>query len=573
MPAKPAHELSSILHRIDGRGYKAYKEIKGEWQVQDLILVVDHVQGDPFAAPSRMRVFLSHDYTELPREACREGSRTVGTAALLARTFAREARRISRGKGSGKSGEIRMEAPGQEVMPQTAVQVEPDGALEGRFTVGLPARGRRVLGREAERVLLEDVPRVAARSLRASAYAGEEILEHALANEDADALRELLEEEGLVAFVADGAVLPRQSGVSQEPLQGEEVVPFSSPESLRVELTVPNAGRVTGMGIPRGVTLIVGGGYHGKSTLLRALERGVYNHRPGDGRERVVSDYATVKIRAEDGRSIQGVDISPFIRDLPLGEDTRAFSSPNASGSTSQAANIMEAVEVGASVLLVDEDTAATNFMIRDRRMQELVPRENEPITPFVDRIRQLHREWEVSSVLVLGGSGDYLDVADTVIAMKEYRPRDVTREARDVAEAFPTGRTAEGGESPGPIPSRIPLPSSVDPRRGRRRESLKVRDPDTLLVGREEIDLGAVEQIVSWPQAQAIGRALLLVHREVMDGEGTTEESLLDVERILEEKGLDALDSWQPGNLAAFRRFELAAALNRIRTLTIREG
>jgi predicted ABC-class ATPase len=427
------------------------------------------------------------------------------------------------------------------------------------------------MGAAAADLLLERVPSLVERSLRASAHPSSEILRHALANEDAEALRQRLEERALVGFVANGAILPRRSGVSQEPLEGKTVVPFRSPPELEVELRLPNSGLVTGMGIPQGVTLIVGGGYHGKSTLLRALERGIYNHRPGDGRELVAAHPATVKIRAEDGRSVQGVDISPFIQDLPNGEDTRAFSSPNASGSTSQAANIVEALEMGARVLLVDEDTAATNFMIRDRRMQALVPSELEPITPFVDRVRPLYEERGVSAVLVLGGSGDYLDVADTVIAMKRYRPEAVTESARRVAWDHPTGRTPEPRRPWEPLEPRKPLRRSLDPRKGRRDESLKVRGPRTLLVGGEEIDLSAVDQIVSWAQLNALGKGLLLAWREYMNGKRNLSEVLSALEARIEGEGLDVLDGRFVGNLAGFRRFELGAAMNRIRTLTLK--
>jgi predicted ABC-class ATPase len=495
----------------------------------------------------------------------------LGTAALLARTFQKSALSLGKGKGTGKSGEIRMEAPDQEVLPQTAVLVSPDGSVEARFTVGLPAQGRRVLGKEGGRILLEAVPKVVGNSLRAEAHGPGEILRHALTNEDAEALRGTLPALGLVAFVADGSFLPRRTGVSQEPLVGDEVVPFVSPERLRVQVDLPNAGPVSGMGVPEGVTLIVGGGYHGKSTLLRALERGVYNHRPGDGREQVVARQATVKIRAEDGRSIRGVDISPFIKNLPNGEDTRVFNTPNASGSTSQAANIVEAVEAGATALLVDEDTATTNFMIRDRRMQALISKENEPITPFVDRIRQLYEERGVSSILVLGGSGDYLEAADTVMAMEGYRPMEVTARAREIAETFPTGREPEDGGCLPPFVPRCPQPDSLDPRKGRRAENLKVRGLEALVLGREEVDLAAVDQIVSWPQMNAIGRGLLLAWREFMDGARTLSEILDLVETAVEREGLDVLDPRQPGDLTGFRRFELAAALNRVRTLKIR--
>lgn len=565
-------ELRSLLHGLEGRGYKGYKAIQGLWRLPEFLLVVDHVQGDPFADPSRVRVFLDPAYTELPREACLPGPRAVGTACVLARRFRNEAGRGSGVRGTGKSGEIRMEAPGQEVLHTTAVMVKEDGSLEARFTVGLPASGRRILGREAARLLLEVVPRATFRSLRAGAFKPGEILLHAQMNEDAEALRDALPGKGLVAFVSDGAILPRESGIRQEPLVRGLVVPFESPQEMRVELNLPNAGKVSGMGIPEGVTLIVGGGYHGKSTLLKALERGVYNHRPGDGRERVVTHPGAVKIRAEDGRSIQAVDISPFIGDLPNGQGTAVFRTANASGSTSQAANIMEAVEAGAGLLLVDEDTSATNFMIRDRRMQALVPREKEPITPFVDRIRELYQVHGVSSILVLGGSGDYLEVADTVIAMKDYRPYEVTREAREVAASLPTGRLAESGEPLGPVRHRVPMPSSLNPRRGPRRESLNLRGTNGLTLGREDLDLSAVEQIISGAQLRAIGHGLLLAWREYMDGVRDLSEILDRVETRIRSDGLDALDPREVGNLADFRRYELAAALNRIRSLRVKD-
>jgi len=573
VPAGTHEELGALLLAMEGKGYKAYQAIRGRWKLSEFVLVVDHVQGDPFADPSRVRVFLDPDFTGLETRACTAGSRAVGTACLLARRFSREARRGSGVGGTGRSGEIHMESPGQQVLDNTAVIVRMDGSVEARFTVGLPAAGRRILGRDAARLLLDAVPRTVHSALRARVFAPGEILAHAACNEDADALRGNLAGMGLVGFVANGAVLPRRSGVSQAPMGEKEAVPFVSPPGLEVQVSLPNAGTIRGMGIPAGVTLVVGGGYHGKSTLLKALERGVYNHRPGDGRERVVSDPAAVKVRAEDGRSIQGVDISPFIQNLPNGQDTQAFSTPNASGSTSQAAGIMEAVEAGARVLLVDEDTAATNLMIRDRRMQALIPRNLEPITPFIDRVRELNRVHGVSSVLVLGGSGDYLDVADTVVAMKDYLPCEVSGEAKEVARSLPTGRKPEVAEPLGRLRPRIPLPSSLDPRRGRREESLKVLGSKGLVIGREEVDVSAVEQIVSWCQLRAIGRACLMAWRDHMDGTRSLQEVLDQVERRVRSEGLDVLDHRETGTLAAFRRFELAAALNRMRTLRIGGG
>ncbi|TVR64048.1 MAG: ATPase [Gemmatimonadales bacterium] len=569
----PAEQLREILRRIDGRSYKAYQDIRGSWQLDDMTLVVDHVQGDPFAAPSRARLFLSPGLVDFPPDLLSSPSRILGVEARLAREFARRAASTTRKMGSGRSGEIQMEAPGQEVLEGTAVRIAADGGVEARFRVGLPARGRRIQGRQAEELLLEALPLLARNSLLARSFEPGDLRLHAETNEDAEALRTGLADAGLVAFVADGAVLPRSSGIDDRPMEGSAVVPFRAPETLRTTLATPNGGPVSGMGIPHGVTLIVGGGFHGKSTLLRALERGVYNHRPGDGRERVVTAPGAVKIRAEDGRSVAGVNISPFIDTLPGDRDTRRFSTSDASGSTSQAAALVEALEVGASALLMDEDTSATNFMIRDRRMQVLVPREGEPITPFIDRVCELHDELGVSSVLVMGGSGDYLDVADTVIAMRDYRASDVTERARAVAMEHPTGRLRE---IPHPLAGaldeelRRPIPESLRPTSRRGRIKLKVRGDDEIVFGTEAIDLAAVDQLVSWSQTRAVSEALLLASSRVVDGHGTVAQVVDRVMAILDEEGLDALGHGHDGDLSRFRRYEFAAALNRLRSLRI---
>jgi len=566
-------DLRRELERLDGRGYPAYRDLTGVWAFPGFHLHLDHIQADPFAAPSRVRVTVPRERAGFPREECTPGPRSEGVAAFLAREFASLARRSQSRRGGGKGGAIRMEAPGQEVLPQTAVLVRPDGGVEARFTVGLPASGRRILGGEAAALLCSDLPELVEGALLAEAYPADAIRRHARVNEDALALRDQLRHRGLVGFVADGAVLPRRSGVDQDPLDGPGVVPFRSPDSLAVTLERPEHGPLRGMGIPAGVTLIVGGGYHGKSTLLRALERGVYNHRPGDGREWVVCDVAAVKVRAEDGRGVAGVDISPFIGRLPGGVDTRRFTTGNASGSTSQAAAISEALEAGARVLLVDEDTAATNFLIRDRRMQLLIPRAGEPITPFIDRVRWLYREHGVSAVLALGGSGDYLEVADRVVAMRDFLPSDVTEEARRIAREHPTGRVPDGeweGEKGWTLPSRIPRPASVNPRKGRREVSVRVREEDVIEVGEERIDLSGVEQLVSLAQTRGVSQAILLARARFMDGGAAIPEILDRVSQLLEREGLDALDSRLPGDLAGFRRFELAAALNRLRSLQV---
>lgn len=564
------HRLADALGRIDGRGYRSYKQVTGEYDAGFFTLRIEHAQGDPFAEPSRLRVLVHAASARLPSWCTDGDARRTATADFLNRTLFDALRSASARRGSGNSGLLTVLRPGQEVLVRTSVTVHADGMVEARFRAGLPADGRTVLGRHAVEMLTRDVPDAVRRALLFDSVDEAALRRHIETVEDARALRAQLAARGLVAFVADGARLPRRSGIDDRPLDADGVVPFRSPASLRVTLDAPNGGPVTGMGVPRGVTLIVGGGFHGKSTLLRALERGVYDHVPGDGREFVVTDDAAVKVRAEDGRAVAGTDISNFIGRIPGGGDTRFFVTTNASGSTSQAAAIAEALEVGARVLLLDEDTSATNFMIRDARMQALIADEHEPITPFIDRARQLAHEHGVSCVLVVGGSGDYFDVADTVIAMRDYEAFEVTADARRIAQEQPTRREREGGSWRAPR-QRVPLPESIDPSRGRRQVDIKARTEERVVFGSAEVELSAVEQLVEAAQARAIAGALAAARGREIDGAQSVADAATAIMCSLERRGLDAFQEHPAGELAAFRIFELAAFLGRIRGLRCR--
>ncbi|MDH5527646.1 MAG: ABC-ATPase domain-containing protein [Nitrospirota bacterium] len=552
--------LKGILARIDGRGYGAYKDIRGAWQYPRMTLHVDHVQGDPFASPSRLRLEIPARVAGFPAELWNTPTRRIALEDFLVRVLA-AALPVRGGErdGSGKSGEIGVCRATQQVLWRSAVRVTASG-LEVRVTCGLPARGRKVLGRAAERLLCVDLPQLAAR-LEYAALDATAVRTHVDSVEDQHALRAQVVENGWAAFVADGAVLPRNSGVDERPLA--DGLRFKRPPTLAATVHLPHAGEVTGMLVPAGVTLIVGGGFHGKSTLLNALETGVYDHIPGDGRERVVTDPTAVKVRAEDGRQVTGVDISPFISNLPFGRATDRFSTQNASGSTSQAANIVEALYAGCRLLLIDEDTSATNFMMRDARMQKLVRGEQEPITPLLHRVRELYDRHRVSSVVVMGGSGDWFEVADTVIRMDSYQPSDVTAEARALAEPRQLGDLS--GLSPMVIaepPGRAPALSSA---RGRREVKITARDRDTLEYGTHTIDLSRVEQVADVAQTRAIGWLLHRYFENYADG-GIATEGLAAPLADLQENGFDGLTPWPMGDLAAPRLFELAAALNRVR-------
>ncbi|HHP7231314.1 MAG TPA: ABC-ATPase domain-containing protein [Xenococcaceae cyanobacterium] len=562
--------LRSTLLSLDEASYKAYKQIRGNYNFADFTLIIDYVQGDPFASPSKLRVKIPQSVAQFPQQLYQTASRAIAARDYLARQFQQVSRRISSHRGTGSSGLIAIADVGQEVLERTSVLINPQ-FVEVRFSVGLPARGRRILGRQAAAMLCEDIPNIIHSALLYQSLDGREMQQYVATAEDADWLRQQLATNNLVAFVANKAILPRRSGIDFRPLETNPV-PFQSPTALEVTFNCPNRGEIRGMGIPEGVTLIVGGGYHGKSTLLQALELGIYNHIPGDGREFVVTNPNAVKIRAEDGRSVAGVDISPFINHLPQGRSTTYFSTTNASGSTSQAANIIEALAARTQLLLIDEDTSATNFTIRDRRMQALIAKTKEPITPFIDKVRQLYDDYHVSTILVMGGSGDYFEVADTVIAMENYQPNEVTEQAKAIALQYPTDRQAEGGDSFGNITPRIPLAASIDPSTKQRDTKVKTRGINQISFGTEDIDLTAIEQIVDQGQLIAIAAAMVYSKEHYLNNQ-TNLATVLDliINQIIDQ-GLDSITEFPQGDLVLFRRFELAAAINRLRSLVIKE-
>ncbi|MGD8572491.1 MAG: ABC-ATPase domain-containing protein [Gammaproteobacteria bacterium] len=564
-------KLKQQLQRIDGKGYKAYKDIKGVYDFKSYTLSIDHVQGDPFAAPSRVSIQTPMTVAQFPREfwESRNDSiiRRVALEDFIARAVKKTIKQSIKGnRGSGCSGIIAIDTSGQQIMRRNAIIIEPQ-QIDTRIVMGLPANGRRVAGRQAIEMFFNELPAIVEQALHYANQPADSLKHHVESAEDQHVLRQQLEEQKLVAFVANGAVLPRRSGIDDRPL-AKDVIRFRSPSSLEREIHLPNSGPTKGMGIPEGVTLIVGGGFHGKSTLLHALERGPYNHIPGDGREKIVTDPTAVKVRAEDGRAISKVNISPFIDRLPFGRDTKQFTTENASGSTSQAANIIEAFECGAQVLLIDEDTCATNFMIRDQRMQTLVAKEKEPITPLVNRIRELYEQHGVSSVIVMGGSGDYFDIADTVIMMDAYEPHDVSEQAKALArENNPAIADTVDDLPPFQRHSqRVPGPKTLDASRRNRDVKIDTKELQTLLYGEHRIDLSLVEQLVDIGQTRAIGLMILRYAQRYASDHDTLVAGLQKLIEDVENRGLDIISPYKVGNLAMPRLYELAAAINRIR-------
>ena len=596
---KTSRDLRYMVEGMDHRGYPAYKALRGVYAFEGFDLAIDHVQGDPFASPSNLAACLAHEQAGWDPSLFSTPWRRTAFEDFLVRRFARAAARYSfKAGGSGKSGLLATSRPGPEVLERSACAVGERG-IELRFEAGLPAHGRTTDAGALSRMLFDFVPRIVDEALVCRPRDAEAARAACDLADDQHALREQMAQAGLVAFVADGSVLPRESGVSSRPMRG--AVPFRSPESLAVTLALPHRGQVRGMGIAGGVTLIVGGGYHGKSTLLQALQEGVYDHVAGDGRELVTTDASAVKLRAEDGRPVRDADISLFVRDLPSGRDTRRFTTADASGSTSQAASCVEALEAGARTLLMDEDTSATNFMVRDELMASVVSAASEPICPFVARVRDLWARAGVSSIIVAGSSGAFFAAADRVIQMDCYEPRDITERALEASRAFGIADAprAEGFALPsrdrwlgapapnGATPAREETDAHVDaasgatgrPARGRGgrgggRERLKVRASrdGVQVVGAGEADLRLVEQLVDAEQTSTLAQMMrLALTRGMLDGSMTPPEVADALVAEAREKGPGGLVDapYATCGYAMPRRQEVLACLNRWRART----
>ena len=566
-----AEELQRELCSINRKSYPAYKGLKGAYQFPDYQLFIEHVQGDPFAAPSALRIFVPHSKAKFPERYYWDKCSKVALQDALLRRFAEiSAKFCYQAKGSGKSGVIQVSHCGQEVLERTACEITKEG-IHIRFFVGFPANGRTINSGELEKILFVYLPKCVEMSLYHRKVPERETEQVICLKEDQRVIREELKKRGLIAFVANGSILPRQSGNSDLPMK--DAVPFQSPKSMEITIQLRHRGSITGMGIRKGITLIAGGGYHGKSTLLEALEKGVYDHIAGDGREFVITDDTAWKLRAEDGRKIKDVDISLFINHLPNGRNNRRFSTLDASGSTSQAANIIEAIEAKSQVLLIDEDTSATNFMVRDELMQRVIQKDKEPITPFLERARDLYEKAGISTILVVGSCGSYFYIADQIIQMDNYCPVDITEKTRKLLKEYKKPDCkAEGFVLPSEKRN-ISFGSSVVRRKNYRgtgmveeHEKLKVMGRESLMLGKEQLDLRYLEQLADREQTQTLGY-LLKYAKEQYSGKTTDLTALMEsLIRKLEKEGIGSVSGQKeiPAGMAMPRRQEIYACFNR---------
>lgn len=557
-----SQQLRQQLSSIHRKSYPAYKTLKGIYDFKHFLLSIDHVQGDPFASPSHLSIQVPAKIAAFPAFCFSAKNIRIAVQDYILRKFSQQLSIYNfKAKGSGKSGSISTSVCGQKVLERTACEISSD-FVTVRFTVGFPANGRTINAFELEKILFEFLPSCVEKSLLYKNLSPKAVESVVFLAEDQEFLRQELKKRQLVAFVANHSILPRESGISQKPMKN--AVPFQSPASLETEFTLPHRGKIKGMAIPQGITLIAGGGYHGKSTLLTALEDGVYNHIAGDGREFVLTDSSAVKLRAEDGRFIKDVDISLFINDLPNGKDTHCFSTLDASGSTSQAAGIVEGMEAGSTLFLLDEDTSATNFMVRDGFMQQVISRDKEPITPFLERAPQLFSKAGISTILVAGSSGAFFHIADTVIQMDRYQALDITEKVKKLCSDYP------------PPPSSVPsfyMPSSKRVMSSTKKASykdfkMKCHGKDSFSIGKDTVDLRYIEQLTDKEQTAALGELLRYAQEYLVDGKRTISEIISVLQNKIEKDGFSAFfgNSYIPCGLAVPRIQEIFSCFNRYR-------
>ena len=559
-------DLKQEIISLDGKGYKAYKIFQGKsFNYDPFTIRFEHVQGDSFAQPTRLSISIGLEEAGFPSHILNSPTQELALEDyLLRRVNHFIAANEVHVKGSGKSGKVQVQIPGQKILKRSGMLVR-ESKLQLIMFAGLPAQGRTILGKECLKLFSEVLPVIWHESLIASSLNEDELNRAIETLEDYNFLQSELKRNNWVAFVANGSNLPRSSGASDSPLLDAATI-FEAPKGLEKSVVLPHAGKIEGMAIPRGITLIVGGGFHGKSTLLRAIQDAVYPHLAGDGRERIATLPSAAKIRAEDGRAVSAVNVSAFMDSLPGIYSTKKFSTQSASGSTSQAVNILEALEVGSKLLLMDEDTCATNFMIRDERMQMLVAKAKEPITPFLDRIQEVNKIHGVSVILVMGGSGDYFDPADNVITMEKFKPRMVTEEAKQLVKMKPGQRKKE---------TTFPFPKICQRRwdisrlkfsKGKREARIRTTGLDTLTLGEMEIDVRYIEQIAEEGQLSLCGWIIRQLQFNLNESDMSFAGGLQEIFLEIKKKGFDGLSPYNDGLQTIPRLQDVMGVINRIR-------
>lgn len=560
-------EFYQILSAINGAAATEYSRLVGDFDFSRYVLKINSLdqveQGGNLLVvrvPQILAGFPPHLFNTPVRRTALEDFLTRRLVAEIDRLSRYDAKGISRRR-------LTIAVPGQKILPRTSL-LAAEEYLEARITVHLPLAGGLVDSVGAQEIFFEDLSDVVNRSLIYCNLDDAELEEFVDLMEDVDQIRQILPTRGLVAFLAEGSLLSRLGNTDYP--GHDELRPLFVDESLSMEMDTPNGGTVRGVGIPQGITLILGDAYSGRSDILSGIAHGIYNHIPGDGRERCVTVPDAVQVAAEVGRSIQRVDLSFFLGALPGEENTSLYSRIDADPSAAQAAQVIESLEVGARVLLFDESSSSSAFLTRDARLDPVMPITEQHIQPLSVRARQLVDDLGVS--LVVAGSSsvaEFISVADQIYRVEGGKLEDITEackaieiQSQDVPAYQDVARLVER--------SRWVVPSSLDPSSGKEDQHVEALARDLLEFGRSTIDLQGVKQLADIYQTETIGRILYYAKIHYLDERRPIRELLDLVDRDLSTEGLECLSRDLRGDFARPRRYEIAAALNRLDTLRI---
>ena len=554
---KTQKDLEKQLTQINKKGYKTYQQLKNIYQYPTYTLHLDYIQKDPYAKPSKAHITIKQDTHKIPEKLYNTPPRKTALETIITQKFHQE---TLKHKYNHKA-KITIPHNNQEILIRNNIEITKE-KLTIYFNIGLPANGRRINSQEAQKLLNSILPQIIKNTCNYQKYDKEYLLKTVITNEDATYIRNNLKQKKIVTFIANNSILPRKTGNNDKPLKTAK--PFKTPETLKQEYITNNNTKIIGMGIPEGITIIIGGGYHGKTTLLESIQNGVYNHIYQDGREYTITDKTATKIKAENGRNIEKVNINSFISNTPNNINTKQFTTNNASGSTSQATNLIEAIEAGSKLILIDEDTSATNFMIQDPLMQEIITTQKEPITPLTDQIQNIKKQ-NISIIIVTGGTSQYLKYADTIIQMDNYQAQDITQKVKKILTK--KKQNYKPIEKKLEYTTRKPAKNCINPYKGRKKVT-KNKELNTILFGTEIIDIKDIEQLICHDQAQTISIILDYITKYI-DSKTSIKEIILQVDKDIQEKGLNIL-SKNNHSLVYVRPIDIAAAINRIRSLKI---
>ncbi|MDF7807841.1 ABC-ATPase domain-containing protein [Pontiellaceae bacterium B12219] len=568
---KDKKEFYNLLAELDGQPFSGYQKLIGDFDFSRYVIKCAAINlEDEDAAHPVFSIRVPQTISEIPEYLFDTPVRRTAMEDLLLRRISDCISRIANYDQNGIARRhIQVSSPNQKILPRNALLLTKE-YIEVRIEITLPFQtiivdGEPLVsidGEMAQQIFFEDLPEIVSNSLLYCNIDIAEADEHVNNMEDADRLRQYLGASGQVAFVAEGALVTRLTG-SDLP-DYERMSPVEAADELLDEVEVPHSGAVRGFGIPNGLTLILGESNSGRVDLMDAIAQGIYNHVPGDGREHVVTVADAVSIRAEVGRSIQQVDISAFASELLDGGNAASYSTKSAGSFTSQAASTVEALEAGARVLLYDEHSSSSTFLSSDTRVASLLGKSSR--NTLAARARQMVDELGISMV-VAGSSlvAEFIPIADKILKIENFCISDITEEAKALNIVAPAPVNDTVNLSTMLSRSRWVMPSSIDPSIGREDLVIETDEVDFLQFGRSLVDLDAVRQIADADQARAIGFVLYYAKLRYMD-EGYPMREILDlVDRDLSNEGLNALVRDIRGDLARPRRYEVAAAINRL--------